>query len=193
METPVEIAFHNMDRPPHVQARVEERVARLEQFFGRLTHCRVVIEAPHHRHRKGNHYEVRIEVQLPAGDIAINRTPGDVNAHEDVLVAVRDAFDAMERRLRRWKEQHTGRPVEHEAMLQGRIAELHADRGFGQIATTDGRLIYFHENSVVGARFADLAEGDVVELVVDAEDAEKGPHASTVRPIGDQRFVDRPA
>lgn len=192
MQTDLEIAFHGLDPSPAIEARVRERLARLEKHFGRLTSFRAVIDAPHQHHRKGKHYAVRLEARAPATVFAIDREPGDVNAHEDVYVAIRDAFDAMERRIKAWQETHTGRPVTHAAPLQGRIAELHAGRDFGQIALTDGRLVYFHRNAVVNGGFDDLAEGDPVELALDQGDSEKGPHASTVRRIGAQRFVDEP-
>lgn len=192
MQTGIEIAFHGMEPSAAVEERVDQRVKRLEQFFGRIVACRVVVDAPHQHHRKGNLYAVRLEVRVPGGELSIDRKPGDENAHRDVLVALRDAFDAMERKLRRWKEEHSGRPAAHAEPLQGRISELRAAEDHGQIATTDGRLVYFHRNAVVDNSFDTLSEGDTVELVVDQGVGEGGPHASTVRPISGQRFVDKP-
>jgi ribosomal subunit interface protein len=193
MQTPVEISWHNMDPAPHIEKRVNERVARLEKFFGRIIASRVVIEAPHQRHRVGNEYEVRVEVTVPGGILAIDRRPGNDHAHADPLVALRDAFDAMERKLRRWKDEHSGRPELHETgRLQGRVAELDRAAGAGHIAVTDGRLVYFHRNSVVDGSFDEIEVDDPVELVIAPPDDAEGLHASTVRPIGAQRFVAAP-
>jgi ribosomal subunit interface protein len=192
METSAEITWHNMEPVPHVAKRVDQRINRLEKFFGRITRCHVVVEAAHQRRRQGNEYEVRLDVTIPGGDLSVNQKPGDIHAHTDVLVAIRDAFDAMERQLRRWKDEHGGRPEVHATPLQGRIAEIDLSAGSGQIATTDGRLVYFHRNSVVTGDFDALAEGDTVELVVDPGENAKGAHASTVRPITSQRFLDQP-
>ncbi|SEP27831.1 'Cold-shock' DNA-binding domain-containing protein, partial [Salinihabitans flavidus] len=71
----------------------------------------------------------------------------------------------------------------HDAPLQGKIVEIRHDQGYGQIIATDNRLIYFHENSVVDGKFADLAQGDPVEMVVQSKESAIGPQASTVRPI----------
>lgn len=191
MQTPLEIHFTNMDRSEAVEAAIRERAGKLEQFFDGITSCHVYVDAPHRHHRKGNRYEVRLEIRIPGKELAVNNKPGDVNAHEDVLVAVRDAFNAMERQLKRWKRQVRGEPRGREAPLQGRIAEIFPDQDYGQIATTDHRLVYFHRNSVVDADFDDLKEDDPVELVVQSEDSERGPQASTVRPIGPLQFVDR--
>lgn len=193
MQTPVEIIWHNMDPSPPVEAKVHERVRRLEKFFDRIVGCRVVVEAPHQRHRTGNEYEVRLDVTVPGTVLTIDRKPGDNHAHADVFVAVRDAFEAMERKLRRWKDQHSGRPpVDHTPMLQGRIAELHRDGDSGQIATTDGRLVYFHRNAVVDGDYDALDVGHAVELVLAPADDAVNIHASTVRAIGDRRLVDEP-
>jgi ribosomal subunit interface protein len=191
MQTPLEVHFNNMERSEAVEAAVRERAGKLEQFFGGITSCHVYIDAPHHRHRKGNRYEVRLEIRIPGTELAVNNKPGDVNAHEDVHVAIRDAFNAMERQLKRWKRQVGGAPRGREASLQGRIAEIYPEQGYGQIIATDHRLIYFHKNSVVDGDFADLKVDDPVELVVQTGESEKGPQASTVRPIGSLQFVDR--
>ncbi len=192
MQTPVEINWNNMDPIPHISKRINDRVQRLEQFFGRITRCRVAVKAPHQRRRQGNQYEIRVVVTTPGGDLSINRRPGDDHAHFDLKVSIRDAFDAMERQLRRWKDEHSGRPEEAAAALQGRIGEIDHNAGFGQIDTTDGRSIYFHSNSVVTGDFDKLSVGDAVELVVAPRDDAEGLHASTVRSIGSQRFTDQP-
>ncbi|MCP4382203.1 MAG: HPF/RaiA family ribosome-associated protein [Hyphomicrobiales bacterium] len=191
MQTGLEIAFHGMEPSIEIRQHVEQRAERLQRIVGQIVSCRVAVDAPHQHHRKGNHYAVRIEARVPGAEFSIDREPGDVNAHHDVLVAVRDAFDALERKLRRWKETHSGRPAAHVAPLQGKIAEIDAAVDHGQIATTDGRLVYFHRNSVVDGDFDTLREGDTVELVVDQGIGEGGPHASVVRPIGTRRFIDK--
>ena len=50
MQTPVQIAFHGLDKSDAVEDRIREKVAKLEQFFDRITSCRVTVER-HHRAR----------------------------------------------------------------------------------------------------------------------------------------------
>ncbi|MEO1292898.1 MAG: HPF/RaiA family ribosome-associated protein [Pseudomonadota bacterium] len=192
MQTQAEIAYHHMDPQPHVAARVDERIERLETHFGRLVSCRVTVDAPHQRHKTGNAYIVRLEARTPTGVFVVDHQPGDRNAHTDVLVALRDAFDALERQLSKWKETHSGRPATHTEPFQGRIAELRPERDFGQIAMTDGRLVYFHKNAVGEGGFADLKVGDPVRLAIEWRDNEEGPHATYVAPISAQAFTDKP-
>ena len=186
METPLELSFRNMDASDFVAGLVREKVEKMERLFDGITSCHVYVEAPHRHQHKGNQYEVRIEVRVPGTELTVNNKPGDVNAHEDINVAVRDAFNAMERQLKRWKQKISGEVKSHPGGLQGRIAEIDRERGFGQIATTDGRLIYFHRNAVVEGDFAALKP---VELVIQTKESEKGPQASTVRPIGPMQFT----
>jgi len=189
VQTPLELSFTNMDRSDAVVDRIEAMVDRLEQFYGGITSCHVFVAAPHRHSRKGKHYDIRIEVRVPGTELAVNNEPGNVHAHEDINVAIRDSFHAMERQLDKWKQQTRGQVKTHEAPLQGRIAELNADEGFGQIAATDGRLVYFHRNSVLGDGFDGLTKGDTVEFSVHPGEGDQGPQASSVRLIGSLKFV----
>ena len=192
MQNIAQITFKDIDHSDAVEARIRERIERLEQIYDRITSCKVWVRAPHRRHKKGTHYVIGIELNTPMGTLSIDREPGDVNAHEDIYVTIRDSFNAMERQLRKEKEQHSGRPEESVIPLQGAIERLEPEKDCGHISTTDGRLIYFHRNAVIDQSFDELETGDAVELVVDREGADEGPHASTVRPISKQRFVNEP-
>jgi CspA family cold shock protein len=74
-------------------------------------------------------------------------------------------------------------------MAQGVIKKIVADRGFGFIATKDGRReeVFFHHSTVQDAQFDDLQEGQAVEFEVDQEPGGrrqgKGPRASMVKPV----------
>lgn len=92
------VDFHGMEPSPFIERRIEERIAKLRQFHDRMTGCRVV-EAPHHRRRHGNLYQVHIGMLVPGAMLSVNRHPGQDPAHADVYIAIRDAFDAAERRL----------------------------------------------------------------------------------------------
>ena len=74
-------------------------VARLEHAFERIERCAVVIEVPHRHQRQGNVFHVRVEVTVPDRTIAVSRDPGLDHAHEDVYVAIANAFRAARRQL----------------------------------------------------------------------------------------------
>lgn len=188
METPLELTFKNMDKSDFVEGLIRERVEKLERLYDGITSAHVYVLAPHKHHHKGNHYEVRIEVRVPGTELLVTGKPGDVNAHEDINVAVRDSFNAMERQLKKWKQRVSGEVKAHEGPLKGKITEIDHGQGYGNIIAADGRLVYFHENSVTNVAFEDLKQGDPVELVVPPKEGDAGPQASSVRKISDVKF-----
>jgi len=100
MQIPLDIDYQNVEASEFITARIAERADRLEHLSQRITSCRVVVEAPHRHHHKGVQYHVRILLRLPGEEIIVSHDPGDDRAHDDVYVAIRDAFDAAERRLK---------------------------------------------------------------------------------------------
>lgn len=190
MQTPLEISFRNMDRSESVEARVREKADKLEQFFGRITSCRVMVEATHRRHAKGNLYHVQIEVGVPGNQIVINRNPKDKHSHEDVYVAVRDAFNAARRRLEDHSRRRAGKVKTHEVPPHGKVIRLFSYEGYGFIETSDGQEVYFHRNSLVDGDFDALEAGQDVRLVLAEAESEKGPQASTVKLVGKHHLQD---
>ena len=99
MTTPLEVVFNNMEPSQAVEARVQEKVGRLAKKFDRLTHVRVVIDAPHRHQQRGKIFQVKIDLGLPGrANVMVNK-PSDDHAHEDVYAALRDGFLAAERQL----------------------------------------------------------------------------------------------
>ena len=179
----LQITFRNIDASPSVEERVRERARELEQFHDRILSCRVVIEAPNRR-RHGDLYHVRIDLKVPGREIVVKRDPPEHHAHEDIHVAVRDAFDAVRRQLEDHVRRRRGDVKIHGAPSHGRVASLIAEQDYGFIEASDGSEVYFHRNSVVGGGFDKLAVGDEVRFSFHAEDGEKGPQASTVVAVG---------
>ena len=190
MDTPLELAFHNVDASPAVERQIRKRVERMHRRFGRINSCRVVVEAPHRSQANPLAFHVRIEARVPGRELVVSRDPGRHGAHFDPYVMVRDAFDAMERRLEQHSQEVRGEVKTHHQPLQGRVLRTFADYGF--VGTTDGREIYFHRNAVVDARFEDLEDGAAVELSLVDGESPMGPQATTVRPIGRMELVPEP-
>ena len=108
MQVPVDIRFEGLDPSDFVTKRIQEEVAKLEQFFDKIISCHVVVQLPHKHHQHGNLYGVKIYLALPGGKtITVDRLHSDNQAHEDVYVAIRDAFRAARRQLqdvvRKWQ------------------------------------------------------------------------------------------
>lgn len=180
MPIPMQITFRNMLPSPAVRTRIREHVEQLDRFHGRIMSCRVVVRAPHRRQHKGRLYHVSIDLKVPGREIAVNRDPPEKHAHQDIYVAVRDAFNALSRRLQDVARQRRGDFKLHEAEPHGRIARLFPDYGF--IESSDGNEIYFHANSVPADGFRRLKVGQQVRYSVEL--GEKGLQASVVKLAG---------
>lgn len=96
---PSKITFHGLDRSPAVEERVDEWIEKLLRIAADATRCDVTIEAPHRHHRHGRRYHVRVELHRPGGTVVVNHDRGSDVAHEDLYVAVRDAFLTTRRQL----------------------------------------------------------------------------------------------
>jgi len=182
MQQPLQITFNNMKSSSAVEAKIRERVERLEKRYDQIMGCRVVVEAPHRHHHKGGLYHVRIDLILPDSDLVVNRRPDRHHAHEDVYVAIRDAFNAVSRQLVSYVNRRRRQVKVHEIPPHGRISQLFIDKGYGKIEASDGREIYFHKNSVLSADFNKLEIGTEVRFA--EEDGDLGPQASTVNVVG---------
>jgi ribosome-associated translation inhibitor RaiA len=99
MPPEVHIIFRGMSTSPSAEAQVRHKLEELQQFSDRISACRVMLESAHRHHRQGNIYHVRVDLTVPGGRIVVNREPSADHAHEELHVAIRDAFDAARRRL----------------------------------------------------------------------------------------------
>jgi cold shock CspA family protein/ribosome-associated translation inhibitor RaiA len=178
MKLPLEITFRHTEPSPVLEARIRELAGQLEKFSAHIMRCHVIVEpVPHHQHKGGLH-EFHIDITLPDAEIAIRKAHPADHAHEDPYVALRDAFRAARRKLEDYERKRRADVKTHTGPGHGRICELDEAGGFGRIETDEGRLIYFHRNSVVGSRFQDLKTG--VEVRFAEESGDLGPQASTV-------------
>jgi len=101
MTVPLQITFRDLPSSAAVEAQIRERAESLERVFDRLTSCRVIVEGRHRPQRAGRVAHLCIELTLPGKVITIGRGATEFQAHDDVFVAVRSAFDAARRRLDR--------------------------------------------------------------------------------------------
>lgn len=182
MQLPLQITFRHMESSPAVEARVREEAEKLDQFCEHIMSCRVVVESPHEHHHQGRLYHVSIDLKVPNKELVVSHGHKQDHAHEDVYVAVRDAFNEMQRQLQDYVRQQRGKVKEHETPPHGRVALLVPDQDYGRIQTSDGRELYFHRNSVVDGDYDRLELGQEVRFV--EEMGEQGPQASTVHLVG---------
>ena len=113
MPVPVDITFRGMTVSASAEGAVHRWVGRLEHAYGRLLRCSVVIEMPHHGHRQGQAFHVRIQLAVPGRTISVDRDPGLDPTHDDVYVVIADAFRAARRQLQDHAEVRRGDVKQH--------------------------------------------------------------------------------
>ncbi|MCG6860698.1 MAG: HPF/RaiA family ribosome-associated protein [Chromatiaceae bacterium] len=172
-----QISYRDFKATPAIQAKVEERIQHLEHFYPGIMSCRVMLESQHRHHHKGKLFHVRVDVTVGGHELVASRDPKQNQAHEDIYVAIRDAFDAMDRKIEDFARRRRQQVKSHAEPVPGRVSEI--EEGHGRIETADGRSIYFHRNSVVDNLFDRLEVGADVRFV--EEQGDEGPQASTVR------------
>ena len=75
-------------------------MAELEQRYGRVTACRVVLKGPGGHHRTGGLYEVNVRLALPNGrEVNVGRTAQADERQAGLSFAINDAFQHARRRL----------------------------------------------------------------------------------------------
>src|SRR4051812_21025370 len=110
----VQTTFRHMSTSPAVADHVAKEAQKLQRYYDRITHCHVVITAPHQHHRHGRQFSIHVELGVPHGPIVVNHEPGALPshtgasrevhrepdaAHEEIYVTVRETFDIVRRRL----------------------------------------------------------------------------------------------
>jgi cold shock CspA family protein len=177
MQIPAQITEHGGRLSAEDRQLIERHAAKLEKYYDRISACRVVVTVPAHlAHGEPGAYQLRIDLTVPQGELAITR-----QAKPSLTEAVQDAFGAAARRLQDYAREQRLDVKRHEGGGEGCITRLLAYEGYGFITTPDGREIYFHRNSVPEGGFDRLEEGMDVRFV-EVTGAE-GPQASTVVPV----------
>jgi len=173
MELPVQITVRNASVSEVVKNEILDRVNKLEQFSNNIMGCRVTVDSPHRHKHQGILYRVQIDLTVRGAELVFKRQP-----HEDIYVAIRDAFEAARRQLEEHERRLRGNVKVHEDPSQARVIKLFPESGYGFLEAPGGYEIYFHRNSVLGDAFDRLTIGTEVRYV--EEEGEKGPQASTV-------------
>ncbi|HEY9080392.1 HPF/RaiA family ribosome-associated protein [Magnetovibrio sp.] len=119
MQVPVQISFHGCDHSNAVESEIFERIDKIESQYGRITSCRVVVELPHKSQAQGKLFHFNIDMTVPGAGHIVHNDRGQDPAHEDVHVALRDAFNAVDNQLKKvvGKRRDEQRKAADEEML----------------------------------------------------------------------------
>lgn len=161
---------------------VWDYIEHLEKIYKPIMSCNVIISHPHHKKHKGGIYHVKIRLHMAGGDIIIDRESENNHAHEDVYVAIRDAFDSAKRKLEDFTRVREGRVKEKAIPQHARIIRILDIEDCGFILDQNNREIYFHRNALLNGKFEDLKVGQ--EVRYSESMGEKGPQVSSMQLVG---------
>jgi ribosome-associated translation inhibitor RaiA/cold shock CspA family protein len=187
MPFPLTITFRDLKSSPAIEDFVRRWASRLETVYHRVERCQVVIERPHKHHRHGQRYHVRVTLAVPGPDVEVSRDHSLDGAHEDLHVAIRDAFRAARRQLEDHARRQRADVKSHIEPEHGRVTYLDVEREWGYL-DADGRQVYFHRNSVID--HAELVVGDEVRFT--DEPGVEGPQATSVARVGEHGHHELP-
>ena len=181
MQTQPQVSIDDLPIDEAVRDAALDHIAELERYSDRITGCHVVVAQPHRHHRGGNLYSVRVDLVVPGSEIIVNREHHRDHAHEDVFVALRDAFLAARRQLEDHARRMRGAEKAHTPRASGRISQVFPLQGYGFIETADGREVYFHRHAISDEEFrvADIG----TPVFFSEEEGDEGPQASAVHLI----------
>ncbi|OGI46001.1 MAG: ribosomal subunit interface protein [Candidatus Muproteobacteria bacterium RBG_16_65_34] len=108
MQIPLQVTFRDMPQSDAVETRIREKADKLERYYDRIMACRVVVEMPQRHKHQGKLHSVRIDLTVPGAELVANHA-----LHEDVYIAIREAFDAMQRQLEDYARRQRGEVKNH--------------------------------------------------------------------------------
>jgi ribosomal subunit interface protein len=113
MQIPLQVTLQDFPHSDAIEGRIQRKAAKLSRFYDRIMGCRVVVESPQRHRHKGKLYSVHIDLTVPGGELVANRAQ-----HEDIYVAIRDAFDAITRQLEDYARRQRGEVKNHPTLAR---------------------------------------------------------------------------
>lgn len=178
----LKIQFIDFAESAAIRSMVQDHVDSLEKMCNKIMSCHVVLSRPHRKLHQGSIYKVKLRLHLPGTEIIIDKDPGKNHAHEDIHIAIRDAFLAARRKVEDYVRIRSGHVKEKIRPLHAKILRINYPEGYGFLLSEDQREIYFHRNSIIRGNFDQLSVGQEVRFSEGA--GENGPQVSSMEVVG---------
>jgi cold shock CspA family protein/ribosome-associated translation inhibitor RaiA len=174
----LEIQSRNVAMTPRWKTEIEGRMADLQQGHEDMVHARVTLIKNRHHKKLKNAAEATVVITLPRRQV-ITARKGDKTFDE----AIRAAFAAVQTELKKFRDKRVSKDLRLPPAppLRGVVCKLFAKSGYGFILQEGGGEVYFHKHALRGLAFDELEDG--TEVVLNVEQGEKGPQATTVQPL----------
>jgi ribosome-associated translation inhibitor RaiA len=97
---PLQITFDGLAQSDQIETEIRHRVAWLEQYYPRITGCRVLLKVPHRHQHAGRQFQVIIDISVPGGPpIVVSHYPSAQDTPPDFAAAIHQTFDIARRQL----------------------------------------------------------------------------------------------
>ena len=97
---PLQITFDGLTHSNPLEAAIREHVEWLEQYYPRMTGCRVLVKVPHRHQRAGRDCHVVVDVSVPGGaPIVVSQHASPLEGPPAFEAAIHQAFNAARRQL----------------------------------------------------------------------------------------------
>jgi len=157
---PVQITVRDMPSSPALEDHLRKKAEKLNQYYHRINSCKIVIHISQKHKHQGKLFNVSIDLSVPGKELVVNR-----KLDEDVYIAIRDAFHALQRQLENYARKRRGDVKTHELLMHGFVKKIFASEGYGFIQGADGSEYYFSPTNVSNPNFAQLQLGDIVQFI----------------------------
>ena len=99
MPAPLTLSFRCIERSGALEDRARKLGMRLSRFSEHIAQCHMTLEGPDDRSGNAAPYVVRIALTVPGAHIHADSLHLDGTGHENVYLALRDAFNNAKRQL----------------------------------------------------------------------------------------------
>jgi len=97
----IQVTVRDMLDSKKLEETIHKRAEKLKQFNKHVQTCKVVAHMPQKHKQNGKIYSLHIDVVIPGKEFSVTR-----KSSEDAHIAVRDAFDVVERQIEEYTRKH---------------------------------------------------------------------------------------
>jgi len=160
MEVPLQITFHDVDHSPSAEEKIRKKAKKLETFFDKIISMAVVVEKTQNAKHQGKLYDLHIKLNVPNKEMVVKG-----HENEDLEVAIRDSFDALQSQVEKHAQKIHGEVKSHAETLRGQVVRMPEGKDFGFIEGVDGTEYYFNADCVTKPAFNKFKPGMDVTFV----------------------------
>lgn len=94
MDKKINVTIRDIDHSDALQTFINKKSDKLFSHCSKIKHCSLVIEQTQKHQHQGKLYKAKIDVTIPGTELAVSHIE-----NEDVYVAIRDSFNAIEKQI----------------------------------------------------------------------------------------------